>query len=88
MKEQEPPVLEKTKPETPKNEPAQQADLENQPVERDIDLSAIFLDEEIDLNSLFPDLEMKRFLKKIKRNKKDLQEMTQGFDEEAGIIEP
>ena len=85
---QKPSDSEKAQNETPKNELSRQADLESQTVEREIDLGAVFPDEEIDLNSLFPDLEMKRFLKKIKRNRKDLQEMTRTFGEGADLVEP
>lgn len=47
--------------------------------EPEVDLNEIFPDEENDLNDLFPDEETKLLLKKIQRNKKDLNTMTDRF---------
>ena len=52
---------------------------QNLPVEKEIDLNALFPGEETDLNALFPDGEMKHLLKKISKNKKDLVSITQNF---------
>ncbi|MFQ5672887.1 MAG: hypothetical protein ACE5G9_07325 [Nitrospinales bacterium] len=87
-----------TDPEKPRNEtpavphqtPAQTDKPAHQPVEREIDLNAVFPDETNDLNALFPDADMKRFLKKIDHNKKEIQKMTQNFAEadKPGKVEP
>ena len=47
--------------------------------EPEVDLNEVFPDEENDLNDLFPDEETKLLLKKIQRNKKDLNTMTDRF---------
>ena len=47
--------------------------------EPEVDLNEVFPDEENDLNDLFPDEETKLLLKKIQRNKKDLNIMTDRF---------
>lgn len=72
-------------PENPQNQTStQEADPQNPPVEKDIDLNALFPEEEeTDLNELFPNMEMKRLLKKISKNKKDLQTMTHRVTEET-----
>ncbi|MEC7641378.1 MAG: hypothetical protein VYC17_04395 [Nitrospinota bacterium] len=88
MQEQDPSVAENGQNKTPQNEPEGKAHSEDLPVEKEIDLKTVFPDEDIDLNTLFPDMEMKRFLKKIKRNKRDLQEMTGGFDEAVEMVDP
>jgi hypothetical protein len=53
--------------------------------EKEIDLNVLFPDETTDLNTLFPDVETRELLKKIRKNKKDIESMKQRFDEE---IEP
>ena len=55
--------------------------------EKEIDLNALFPNETNDLNTLFPDIETKELLKKIRKNKKDIESMKQRFDEEIGPIE-
>jgi chaperonin GroEL (HSP60 family) len=50
--------------------------------EQEIDLNAVFPNEESDLNDLFPDEEIRRLLKKVQRNKKDLHTMTDRFTDE------
>ena len=50
--------------------------------EQEIDLNAVFPNEESDLNDLFPDEEIRRLLKKVQRNKKDLHTMTARFTDE------
>jgi len=67
---------------TPRQTPGQADAPTRQPVEREIDLNAVFPDEKGDLNALFPDADMKRLLKKISHNKKDIQTMTRNFAEE------
>ena len=47
----------------------------------DIDLNKVFPGEETDLNELFPDLEMKSLLKKVQKNKKDLNTMRDRFSD-------
>ena len=47
--------------------------------EPEVDLNEVFPDEKNDLNDLFPDEETKLLLKKIQRNKKDLNTMTNRF---------
>ena len=50
--------------------------------EPEVDLNELFPDEENDLNNLFPDEEIKLLLKKIQRNKKDLNSMADRFVED------
>ncbi len=50
----------------------------------EIDLNRIFADEETDLNELFQDEEMRKLLKKINRNKNDLEKMKDRFVETFG----
>ena len=50
--------------------------------EHQIDLNEVFPEEESDLNDLFPDEEIRRLLKKVQRNKKDLHTMTDRFTDE------
>lgn len=52
--------------------------------EKEIDLNALFPDETNDLNTLFPDVETRELLKKIRKNKKDIESMKQRFDDEIG----
>jgi hypothetical protein len=52
------------------------------PFPEQIDLNAVFPEEENDLNDLFPDEETRQLLKKVQRNKKDLHTMTDRFAEE------
>ena len=47
--------------------------------EPEVDLNEVFPNEENDLNDLFPDKETKLLLKKIQRNKKDLNTMADRF---------
>ncbi len=58
-------------------------DAEEAEAEKEIDLNRVFPDAEGDLNELFPDAEMKTFLKKIKRNQKDLDRMKENFSDRA-----
>lgn len=51
--------------------------------EKEIDLNALFPEETNDLNTLFPDVETRELLKKIRKNKKDIESMKQRFDEET-----
>ena len=46
--------------------------LEEHIDEQTIDLNKLFPDSEMDLNDLFPDTEVKHLLKKIIKNKKDM----------------
>ena len=46
--------------------------LEKHLDEQTIDLNELFPDADTDLNNLFPDYEVKRLLKKIMKNKKDM----------------
>jgi hypothetical protein len=55
--------------------------------EKEIDLNALFPDEANDLNTLFPDVETRELLKKIRKNKKDIESIKQRFDEEIGPAE-
>ena len=77
---------------SPENSRAPQPPLEAEPqnpsVEKEIDLNALFPEEKTDLNKLFPDMEIKRLLKKISRNKKTLQGMTRDFSEEIDPDHP
>ena len=47
----------------------------------DIDLNTVFPEEETDLNALFPEMEMKSLLKKVQKNKKDLNSMRKRFSD-------
>ncbi|MCH8208796.1 MAG: hypothetical protein IIA62_07090 [Nitrospinae bacterium] len=47
----------------------------------EIDLNRIFPEVETNLNALFPDQEMKRLLKKVQKNKKDLTALRERFEE-------
>lgn len=49
--------------------------------EDEIDLNQVFPEEETDLNELFPDSEMRNLLKKVQKNKKDLNTMRDRFSE-------
>ena len=60
VSDDEPPSMQK---ETP---------LEKHLDEQTIDLNELFPDADTDLNNLFPDYEVKRLLKKIMKNKKDM----------------
>lgn len=68
------------------SQPPPEAEPQNQPVEKEIDLNALFPEEKTDLNELFPDMEIKRLLKKISKNKKTLQGMSRDFSE--GMEDP
>ena len=50
-------------------------------LEEDVDLNKVFPDENADLNELFPELEMKHLLKKVQKNKKDLNAMRERFSD-------
>lgn len=50
--------------------------------EQEIDLNHLFPEEDTDLNSLFPDDDIKRLLKSISRNKKDLRSIKERISEE------
>ncbi|NIQ02081.1 MAG: hypothetical protein GWM98_18115, partial [Nitrospinaceae bacterium] len=47
----------------------------------EIDLNHLFPDEDKDLNDLFPEPELRTLLKKVQRNKKDLNRMKGRFSE-------
>ena len=47
----------------------------------EIDLNKVFPEVETNLNALFPDPEMKRLLKKVQKNKKDLTALRERFEE-------
>ena len=51
--------------------------------EKEIDLNSLFPDESNDLNSLFTDSETRELLKKVQKNKKDMESMVQRFQEES-----
>lgn len=69
-------------------QPSPEAEPQKPPVEKEIDLNALFPEEETDLNELFPDMEIKRLLKKISRNKKTLQGITRDFSEGVDPDQP
>jgi hypothetical protein len=50
-------------------------------LEDEIDLNQVFPEEKTDLNELFPEMEMKCLLKKVQKNKKDLNTMRDRFSE-------
>jgi hypothetical protein len=50
--------------------------------EKEIDLNALFPNETNDLNVLFPDVETRELLKKVSKNKKDIESINQRFEEE------
>ncbi len=50
--------------------------------EKEIDLNPLFPEAEGDLNALFPDPEIKRLLKSIQKNKKDLHNLRERFTQE------
>ena len=50
-------------------------------LEEEIDLNKVFPEEETDLNELFPEAEMKHLLKKVQKNKKDLNSMRERFSD-------
>ena len=52
------------------------------PFPNEVDLNDLFPEEDQDLNELFPDEETKLLLKKMQKNKKDLQIMTDSFLDE------
>ena len=52
------------------------------PFPTEIDLNELFPQSDTDLNDLFPDEETRMLLKKVQKNKKDLQIMTDRFMEE------
>ena len=54
-------------------------EVEPPALEDDIDLNLVFPEEESDLNELFPEMEMKHLLKKMQKNKKDLNTMRDRF---------
>lgn len=47
----------------------------------EIDLNKVFPEVETNLNALFPDQDMKRLLKKVQKNKKDLTALRERFEE-------
>ena len=51
--------------------------------DKEIDLNVLFPNETNDLNSLFPDEETRELLKKVKKNKKDMESMIQTFDDDS-----
>ena len=55
--------------------------------EKEIDLNVLFPEETNDLNTLFPDVETRELLKKIRKNKKDIESMKQRLDEDIGPTE-
>jgi len=58
------------------------------PFPTEIDLNELFQHSDKDLNDLFPDEEIKSFLKKMQKNKKDLHIMTDRFLEENWNSDP
>jgi hypothetical protein len=46
----------------------------------DIDLNRVFTDNDRDLNRLFPDLSLKRFLKEIDENKREVRTFLKGLE--------
>lgn len=60
---------------------AAEAEEELPRLEEDIDLNKVFPEEETDLNELFPEMEMKSLLKKVQKNKKDLNSMRERFSD-------
>ncbi|GEM_PF-2794636 len=55
--------------------------------EKVIDLNALFPNETNDLNVLFPDVETRELLKKVSKNKKDIESIKQRFEEETKSTE-
>ena len=63
--------------------PVKENDLPaSEPAEKEIDLNVLFPEEGGDLNALFEDDEIKRLLKNISKNKKDLHSMKDRISEE------
>lgn len=60
---------------------AAEAEEELPSLEEDIDLNKVFPEEETDLNELFPELEIKSLLKKVRKNKNDLNSMRERFSD-------
>ena len=97
MNEPNPPVSEDPNPiETPESDtPQEQAEapeLTDAPpsppfagLEKEIDLNILYPDAETNLNELFPEREMKRLLKSINKNKKDLHRMRERFCDENEV---
>ncbi|MEE9257934.1 MAG: hypothetical protein V3U37_00200 [Nitrospinaceae bacterium] len=97
MNEPNPPVSEDPNPiETPESDTPQEQDeapeLTDAPkpspfaeLEREIDLNVLYPDAETNLNELFPEREMKRLLKSINKNKKDLHRMRERFCDENEV---
>ena len=54
-------------------------------LEREIDLNVLYPDAVTNLNELFPEREMKRLLKRINKNKKDLHRMRERFCDENEV---
>lgn len=48
----------------------------------DIDLNQVFTDNGRDLNRLFPDLSLKRFLKEIEENKREVRTFLEALEVE------
>ncbi len=48
----------------------------------DIDLNQVFTDNGRDLNRLFPDLSLKRFLKEIEENKREVKTFLEALEVE------
>ena len=69
--------------ENPPQPPVEENDLPaSKPAKKEIDLNILFPEEGGDLNALFEDDEIKRLLKNISKNKKDLHSMKDRISEE------
>lgn len=55
--------------------------VENQ-VEKEIDLNLLYPEEGTDLNALFPESDLKSLLKKVRKNRKDIEKMAARFEDE------
>jgi len=69
--------------ESPQQPAVEENDLPaTEPAEKEIDLNVLFPEEGSDLNALFEDDEIKRLLKNISKNKKDLHTIKDRISEE------
>ncbi len=55
-------------------------DKEPESEEDSVDLNRVFKQEERDLNSMFPDGEMRKFLRKIDKNRRSNERFLEGID--------
>ena len=58
------------------------SEMEEVGVKGDIDLDQVFTDNGRDLNRLFPDLSLKRFLKEIEENKREVRAFLKALEVE------